>query len=135
MIALLGHPCQHGRLGLGAFERRQPLEHTDQLGEYGGGVLLPALAYILLGIRLGCLEEEAGLLPEIGHEIDASLHQAHGTGDILVSEIVGVHTVGAEHRLEKLGHLGVGCLLEILVVEPASLLVGKLCARARAVVE
>ncbi len=110
-------------------------QHAYEFGHDGGSLLFPAFAYILLGIGVGCGEEEAGLVPEVGHKVDAALHETHHAGDVFVAEVGRIHAVGFKHGAEQLGQTLVGGILKIFVVKPASFLVGKLGSGARTVVE
>ncbi len=135
MIAVVLDPFEHHGLGFGSLERGESAQHADEFGQDGGSLLLPAFAYILLGIGVGSGEEEAGLVPEIGHKVDAPLHETHHAGDVFVAEVGRIHAVGFKHGAEQLGQTLVGGVLKIFVVKPAAFLVGKLGSGARAVVE
>ena len=100
-----------------------------------GGLVAPALFDVFGVVSLGGFEEESGLFPKVGHEVDASFDEACGAADVFVGEVIGIHAVGAEHRLEELAEFGVGHHLEVCVVKPLALVKGKAGAGARAVGE
>ncbi len=75
MIALGSHPVEDDRFCALRAEVGERTEHLDKLCEDGGGIFFPAFLDVLFGVGRGCYEEEFCLIPEVGNEIDASLHE------------------------------------------------------------
>ncbi len=133
MITFGGDPVEHDLLCVGRSHIVDALEHSDKLLHDGGGLGTPAFLHILFCICLGSLEEEIALSPEIGHEIGATFHHAHGLGNIFG---IGVgDAMFGKHRHEELGKHSIVGLPKILMIEPYTLLIVEFRATLRAMFE
>ena len=102
VVALLRDPAYHDVFRRFGGEVLYIAQNLHQFAHNARSIGTPAFLHVLLGVGLGGHEEEAGLVPQLFHEIDTTLHQGHDLGQVGIGIVLHLHAVLLQHRLEQL---------------------------------